>query len=141
MGIIMPKDLSKYLDIINLPRHISTRRAPMSISNRAAQFAPFAALTGYESSIREAARFTEQRIEPDEDQKAAINEMLQYINRHINEQPEVTVLYFRPDERKNGGRYVTVTGNVVKFDATEKTLWLADGAVLFIENILALLYK
>ena len=65
----MPKDLSKYLDIINLPRHISTRRAPMSISNRAAQFAPFAALTGYESSIREAARFTEQRIEPDEDQK------------------------------------------------------------------------
>ena len=139
MGIIMPKDLSKYLDIINLPRHISTRRAPMSISNRAAQFAPFAALTGYESSIREAARFTEQRIEPDEDQKAAINEMLQYINRHINEQPEVTVLYFRPDERKNGGRYVTVTGNVVKFDATEKTLWLADGAVLFAEDILEFL--
>lgn len=137
----MSKDLSKYLDIINLPRHISTRRAPMSISNRAAQFAPFAALTGYESSIREAARFTEQRIEPDEDQKAAINEMLQCINRHINEQPEVTVLYFRPDERKNGGRYMTVTGNVVKFDATEKTLWLADGAVLFVDNILALLYK
>ena len=135
----MSKDLSKYLDIINLPRHISTRRAPMSISNRAAQFAPFAALTGYESSIREAARFTEQRVEPDEDQKAAINEMLQYINRHINEQPEVTVLYFRPDERKNGGRYVTVTGNVVKFDATEKTLWLADGAVLFVESILEFL--
>lgn len=137
----MSKDLSKYLDIINLPRHISTRRAPMSVSNRAAQFAPFAALTGYESSIREAARFTEQRIEPDEDQKAAINEKLQYISRHIDEHPEVTILYFRPDERKNGGRYVTVTGKVVKFDANERTLWLEDGAVLFIENILTLLYK
>ena len=137
----MPKDLSKYLDIINLPRHISTRRAPMSISNRAAQFAPFAALTGYDSSIREAARFTEQRIEPDEDQKAAINEKLRYISRHIDEHPEVAILYFRPDERKNGGRYVTVSGKVVKFDAVEKILWLADGAVLFVENILALLYK
>jgi hypothetical protein len=135
----MSKDLSKYLDIINLPRHISTRRAPMSISNRAAQFAPFAALTGYESSIREAARFTEQRVEPDEDQKAAINEKLQYISRHIDERPEITALYFRPDERKNGGQYVTMSGKVVKFDVNEKTLWLEDGVVLFAENILEFL--
>ena len=135
----MKKRLSEYIDIINLPRHISTRRAPMSTSNRAAQFAPFAALTGYESSIREAARFTEQRIELGEDQKAAINEKLLYISRHIDEHPEVTVLYFRPDEHKNGGRYVTVTGRVVKFGAVEKTLWLADGTVLFVESILEFL--
>lgn len=108
----------------------------MSVNNRAAQFAPFAALTGYESSICEAARFTEQRIEPDEDQKAAINEKLQYISRHITEQPEITARYFQPDERKSGGRYVTVSGKVIKFNAFEKTLCLSDGTALFAENIL-----
>ena len=137
----MKKSLSEYLDIINTPRPISARHAPMPVNNRAAQFAPFAALTGYESSIYEAARFTEQRIEPDEDQKAAINEKLQYISRHITEQPEITARYFQPDERKSGGRYVMVTGKIVKFDAAEKTLRLADGAVMSTENILALFYK
>lgn len=132
----MKKSLSEYLDIINTPRPISARHAPMPVNNRAAQFAPFAALTGYESSICEAARFTEQRVKPAEDQKASINDKLQYISRHITERPEITVRYFQPDERKSGGRYVTVSGKVIKFNAFEKTLCLSDGTTLFAENIL-----
>lgn len=94
--------------------------------NRAAQFAPFAALTGYEESIEETARLTDHRIELSEDDIEDINAKLNFIKEHIKERPEVTIIYFQPDERKEGGEYLTVTGRVRRIDEVNKVLLLDD---------------
>lgn len=125
-----------YEDIINLPHHTSAVRPGMSIRDRAAQFSPFAALTGYNSAIAETARITDKKIELDEYSKADLNEKLCMIQEQIDEQPEVTITYFRPDHRKSGGAYVTAAGFVKKINTYERTLVMQDDTIILIEDIL-----
>ena len=117
---------SPYEDIINLPHHVSSKRPRMDMKDRAAQFAPFSALTGYGSAIKEAGRITDEKIETDEEYKAVLDMKLSCLCALINEQPQVTVKYFIPDSRKAGGRYVKVTGNLKKIDGYEHLLILTN---------------
>lgn len=128
----------KYDNIINLPRPVSKRHKPMSMTDRAAQFSPFAALTGYDSEVSEAARLTDSRLERDEDAMAVLNERMQILSRWEYKYPEITVEYFVPDERKSGGAYVTVTGNFKWLDDGERKLVLQDGTKIPWENIYSL---
>src|ERR1035437_4752031 len=97
--------MDPYDDIIHLPHHISTTHPHMSAYDRAAQFAPFAALTGHDAAIAETARLTERRVELDEYSKADLNQRLCIIQDRMDEQPEVSITYFQPDQRKTGGAY------------------------------------
>lgn len=127
--------MGKYDDIIDLPHHVSETHPPMSRADRAAQFSPFAALTGYDAAVRETARVTERRIELDEGVKAELNARLNCILEHLSEHPQVSLTYFVPDEKKSGGAYRTVTGTVRKLDSVAKTLTLADGTVVPMEEM------
>ncbi len=129
-----------YDDIINMPHHVSTKRKHMSMIDRAAQFSPFAALTGYDEVVKERARLTESKAELDETEIEEINRTLSEINAHIDENPPVTVTYFVPDERKDGGEYVTVTEQVKKIVAHEQMLVLADGRSVQFGDILGIEY-
>lgn len=131
--------MSRYDDIINLPHHISPTRQRMSMLDRAAQFAPFAALTGYDDAVAETARLTEARPELDEQEQQAINERLSYIANHIKEQPEVRIKYFIPDEHKSGGAIVEVSGQVKKISATDGTIVMTAGCVISVTDIINLL--
>lgn len=125
----------KYDDIIYLPHPTSTKHPPMSLYDRAAQFSPFAALTGHEAAIMETARLTDCQMELDEDEKEKINEKLKWIQEHLKEEPEVTITYFLPDERKDGGKYVSHTGIVKKLNKYEHTLVMQDGLILSLEQV------
>lgn len=125
----------KYDDILNLPHHVSASRPHMPAADRAAQFAPFAALTGYDAAVRETARQTDARLELDECEKEALNDKLRVIDEHLENAPEVTVTYFRPDGRKAGGAYVTVSGAVRKIDGYARVVVLADGGRIPIDEI------
>ena len=127
--------MGKYDDIIDLPHHVSETHPPMSRADRAAQFSPFAALTGYDAAVRETARVTERRIELDEGVKAELNARLNCILEHLSEHPQVSLTYFVPDEKKSGGAYRTVTGTVRKLDSFAKTLTLTDGTVVPMEEM------
>ena len=105
-----------------LPHHVSKTRPQMPMSDRAAQFAPFAALTGYDSAIKETGRLTDERIELDEGALTALNMRYQLLMDALDEEPEVEITYFKPDERKAGGAYVTATGAVIKVDDFERLL-------------------
>lgn len=122
----------RYDDIINLPHHQSVKRAHMSLIDRAAQFSPFAALTGYDDCIKETARITERRKELDDDEKAMIGEKLALLQSQLAENPRepidgVTITYFVPDKTKDGGSYVTLTGAIKKVDDCEQIVYMADG--------------
>lgn len=127
--------VNRYEDIIDQPHHVSVTRAQMPISDRAAQFSPFAALTGYEAAIKETARLTETWTELDEGSKLLLNGRLLMLKEWIQEQPLITVTYFRPDENKSGGSYVTITGNVKKLNEYEKLILMSDGMIIPIEHI------
>ena len=127
--------MSRYDDIINLPHHVSPTRQRMSMHDRAAQFAPFAALVGYDEAVAETARLTESRPELDEQEQRAINERLAYIADHIHEQPEVRIKYFVSDERKSGGAIVEVSGKVKKISDADATVTLADGCKIRLSAI------
>ena len=116
-----------YEDIINLPHHVSKTRPQMSMLDRAAQFSPFAALTGYDAAIKETGRLTDEKIEMDEDRKTALDMKQTYLIEMLDEQPEISITYFLPDTKKSGGAYVTVTGNLKRFDEYERLLILTDG--------------
>ena len=118
--------MNKYKDIINLPHHVSKTRKPMSLYNRAAQFAPFAALTGYDEAIKEKARLTEQRIELSDEFKNILNQKLQILNKNINSHPKVTITYFELDNKKSGGVYKTISGNIKRIDEYNKKLIFLD---------------
>ena len=107
--------MSRYDDIINLPHHVSPTCQRMTMRDRAAQFASFAALVGYDDAVAETAQLTESRPELDEQEQRALNECLAYIADHIKEQPEVRVKYFVPDEHKSGGAIIEVSGKVKKY--------------------------
>ena len=129
-------DWLRYADIIDKPHPISGKHPPMSMEERAAQFSPFAALTGYEAAVKETARLTDDREELDEDEKARLNAQLQKISARLHEQPEVSVTYFVPDERKAGGARRTCRGRLKKIDRDRKILVMADQTELPIENLL-----
>ena len=130
--------MSRYDDIINLPHHVSPTRQRMSMYDRAAQFAPFAALAGYDDAVAETARLTESRPELDEQEQSAINGRLAYIADHIKEQPEVRIKYFVPDEHKSGGAIIEVSGKVKKISATDGTVVMADGCKIRLSDIVDL---
>ena len=125
----------KYDDMIGLGHHISRTHPPMARIKRAAQFASFDALTGFGAAIHEAGRETEEKKELSEDEIYMINARLAVIEQHIKEQPNIAVTYFLPDNKKAGGRYVTVSGNVQKLDGLERVIMMVDGTRIPIENI------
>lgn len=127
-----------YDDIINLPHHISATRPHMPAIDRAAQFSPFAALTGYGDAIKETARLTGDRVELDEYMKDVLSNRLQIIVDHLYEHPEITITYFQPDEKKNGGTYVTVIDTVKKIDEYERILVMTDGTWIPIDEIVSI---
>jgi len=124
-----------YSGIINLPHHVSATRPQMSMIDRAAQFSPFAALTGYDAAIKETGRLTDEKVEMDEDTKAALDIKQAYLMEIIDEQPEITVTYFLPDTKKSGGAYVTMTGNLKRFDEYERLLILTNGKKIPMDDI------
>ena len=130
----------EYGDIIGLPHHVSTVHPQMSIYDRAAQFSPFAALTGHEAAIQETARLTEEQAELNEDKKEELNEKLQELIAHAEEHPTVTVTYFKPDDRKEGGKYETVTGTFRKIRDYDKMFILEDGTGIACDMIYELKY-
>ena len=127
-----------YDDIIHLPRHVSAIRPHMAAIDRAAQFSPFAALTGYAGAIKETARLTNERIELDEYMKSALNDRLQSIADRIKERPEVAFTYFQPDAKKNGGAYVAVTGTVKKIDVFKRAVVMSNGTVIPFNEIISI---
>ena len=128
----------KYDDIINLPHHVSKKHPQMSLEERSAQFAPFAALTGYEDEVNETARLTNKRIEIDEELKSILDSKLQIIKEKISERPEITLTYFIPDLTKDGGKYATVVGNVRRIDQYKQLVILEDKTVIPIPEIIAI---
>lgn len=126
---------NRYNDIINLPHHVSSKHPRMAVSDRAAQFSPFSALTGHEEAIKEAARLTDARIELDEDRKNRMNEKLQMILERKEKYPEINILYFVPDVKKEGGSYVNYTGRLKRIDEYEKVLVMIDGVRIEIDQI------
>ena len=128
--------ISEYEDIIALPHHVSASHPQMSLADRAAQFSPFAALTGYEDAIDESARLTEEQIELDEHAREELDAKLRQIRECGEAHPEITVTYFQKDARKDGGAYVTLTGRVKKIDEYARMISFMDGTAVRIENIL-----
>ncbi len=128
----------KYDDILRLSHPTSERHPRMDISDRAAIFSPFAALAGHSAAIAETARLTQRRIELDEDSKARLDLKQQVLAKIIDRQPEVTITWFQPDERKEGGSYVTATGRLKKVDTLERTLVLTDGTKIPLNDVLDL---
>lgn len=132
------RNCNPYADIMNLPRHVSVEREHMSLYDRAAQFSPFAALTGFEGAIRETARLTDHKIELDETQKTILDEKLRILREQMGEKQETAeseFVYFRPDDKKVGGEYITVRGVVSKMDTHGKTIILQDGSRIPVDEI------
>ena len=119
----------KYDDIIDLPHPVSEKYPRMTMSQRAAQFNPFAALTGYEEEVEEAGRFTDEERCLTEDSLNVLNEALTVLKMKIREKPEATVCYFEPDEKKDGGAYRCITGKVRKIDVLQGKLHLGQTAI------------
>lgn len=128
--------MNGYDDIINMPHHVSETHSHMSMQDRAAQFSPFAALTGHGDAVKETARLTDEKIELTEDEIAGINQKLNFLTERAEERPEITVEYFVPDERKPGGAYITVTGNFKRIDEYNHNLVFESGAAISLANIL-----
>lgn len=125
----------KYDDIINLPHHVSKKHPQMSLHDRAAQFSPFAALTGHKAAINETARLTDEKQILSEDVIAKLNEQLNLIKENIGTNLIVTITYFVPDDRKSGGAYISNTGVVKKINEYNHTVVLTDKTVIPIEQI------
>ena len=126
---------SKYDEIMGLPHHVSKTRPQMPMSDRAAQFAPFAALTGYDSAIKETGRLTDERIELDEEALTALDMRSQLLMDAFDDAPEVTITYFQADERKAGGKYITATGAVKKVDDFERRITMQDGSKIPMDEV------
>ena len=127
-----------YDDIINLQHHVSKKHPQMSPEARAAQFAPFAALTGYDDAVKETARLTDDRIELDEEMKAIINDKLNVLEVHILEKPQATFTYFIPDKKKTGGSYNTITCNVRQIDLVNGLIILTNKKKINIKDIIGI---
>ena len=121
---------------IGLPHHVSKTRSQMPMSDRATQFAPFAALTGYDDAVKETGRLTDDKIELEESSLNVLNAKIRLLWEKLADAPEVTFTYFKPDDRKDGGAYLTITGTVKKIDDYERLIVLQDGMKLPMDDIL-----
>lgn len=128
----------KYDDMLFLPHHVSAVHPQMSRHDRAAQFSPFAALSGYDAVLREVGRLTQPQKELDEGVQAELNGQLRVLAGLLDQHPEVTVTWFRPDGKKEGGEYLTATGTVRKIDTYREVLILESGEQISIHNLLSL---
>ena len=128
-------DHGKYDDIINLGHPTSKKHPRMPIRDRAAQFAPFAALVGYDDAVEETARVTDEMTEQSDEMKAILNEKLSSLKERIDTCPSVVVTYFIPDEKKSGGRYVVARGDIVKIKDFERLIVMSDGKVISFDKI------
>lgn len=131
-------DKFPYEDIVNLSPHISKKHPQPTMLERAARFAPFAAITGYEEMVLEEARITEERIELDEVALAMLNEKLNIIHDSLNSEPVIQITYFEPDKKKSGGAYISVTGTVKRIDEYERLVIMSDGKKIRIDEIFGL---
>ena len=127
-----------YDDIIDLPHPTSAKHPRMPLPDRAAQFSPFAALAGHGAAIAETARLTDRRIELDEDTRAELDRKQRILMEFLAEQPEITITWFRPDGKKEGGRYAATTGRLKRIDETRRVLLLADQTAIPLEDVLAI---
>ena len=125
-----------YDDIINLPNHISLKHPRMSIEARSAQFAPFAALTGYNDAVKETERLTDKRIEIDDNLKQLLNNKLNYILENIDKKTLITITYFIPDNKKDGGKYIEKPGIIKKIDIINQYIYLYDKTKIPIKEII-----
>lgn len=130
--------MGKYDDIINLPHHVSSTHSHMPMLDRAAQFMPFRALTGYEDAVQETARLTDEKPELTEDEKALLDVKLQRLAEELPRQPSVSLTYFRPDKKKAGGAIVSVAGQLKKVDDFGGILILAGGDRIPVEDVLGI---
>ena len=128
--------MSGYEDILHLSHHVSEKHPRMSMHNRAAQFSPFAALTGYDSAIRETARQTNRRMDLSEDEQAEVGERLRLLRDREGERPEAAFVVFVPDARKAGGEYVSLTARVKRVDELARRVILTDGREIAFGDIL-----
>ncbi|MBQ0075175.1 MAG: hypothetical protein KBT34_13415 [Prevotella sp.] len=126
----------EYDDIINLPHHVSKVHPQMTMYQRAAQFAPFAALTGHDAAIRETARLTDRQIELGDENNEILNRKLAILRDHLKDTPDVTITFFQPDEKKSGGSYETYTGNMRVIDDYEQNIVMTDGKKISLPSIL-----
>ena len=133
-------NIKKYDDIINLPHHISKKHPQMSMEERAAQFAPFAALVGYEDAVEETARITTKRIELNEEEKNILDMKLQMLNEQMQVQihPNITIMYFVPDLKKDGGKYIKISGIVKRIDEYKQLIILDDKTEIPINEIISI---
>lgn len=129
---------NKYDEIMGLPHHVSKTRPQMPMSDRAAQFAPFAALTGYDSAIKETGRLTDEKIELDEETLTVLDRKYQLLMDALDEAPAIEITYFKPDERKAGGKYVSATGTVKKVDDFERQITMQDGLKIPMDDVLSI---
>lgn len=128
--------MNNYEDIINLPHHVSATRPHMTLHDRAAQFAPFAALTGYGAEINEAGRYVTEKIELAADAQTELDRKLQILQENISAKPEISITYFVPDKLKNGGIYLTVSATVIRIDTHKKELILENKTSISIDDLI-----
>ena len=129
---------SKYDGIINLPHHTSKKHPRMPLSDRAAQFLPFAALTGYDAAINETARYTDVRPELDEPELALLDRRFQLLSEHLSEEPLIAMTCFVPDARKPGGAFVTIRGVIDEIDESGRIIIMRDGTKVSMDDVLEL---
>ena len=129
---------SKYQDIINLPHHQSANRPHMSLHDRAAQFAPFAALRGYDDEISETARLTDRQLELNDEQIESINQQIHLIIENIKSVPMAKITYFVPDDKKKGGKYITIEANIRRIDEVQKQIILENGDSIEISKLFSI---
>ena len=129
----------KYDDMLDLPHHTSPRHPRMSLRDRAAQFAPFSALTGYDDVIDETARLTDGKIELSEDARALLDVKQRLLQRRIAERPRVTVVHFVADQRKTGGAYRSFTGNLIRMDETSREMVFVDGTRIKTSDVIEMI--
>ncbi len=127
--------MGKYDDILNLPHHVSSVHPHMSMHDRAAQFSPFAALTGYDDTVRETARLTDEKQELTTDRITDLNQKIAFLKEHVEERPQITVEYFIPDEKKSGGKYVTFSGKFKRIDEYNHNMVFASGEEIPLNDI------
>ena len=132
------ENMDRYEAIMHLQRPVSDKHPPMSMKERAAQFAPFAALTGFGEAVKETARLTKRQAQLDEDEKALLDERLIWLLAHKTEEPEVRITYFVPDDKKEGGAFIEKEGVVKGFDDYNRRIVMADGTYIFLDAITAI---
>ena len=129
---------TSYDDIINLPHHISKKHPQMSMADRAAQFSPFAALTGHEDAIKETGRLTDRQITFDENERSLLNWRLNRIAEHLSVSPVISIVYFEPDLHKSGGSYREISGVIAKIDQYSRVITLQDNIQISLDHIISI---